>query len=92
MIRGYFNYIYLIGFMPCLTGCYPCRFLDWNCNSDISETSWIKKTENCTSVQRKIAEHKLAKNYNIDVLGDIYSKCIENPNYKFESDPKYSNY
>ena len=41
--------------MPCLTGCYPCRFLDWNCNSDISETSWSKKTENCTSVQRKIA-------------------------------------
>lgn len=99
MIRGYFNYIYLIGFMPCLTGCYigvndnghQYIGIDWN-NRHLDETLFYKKSSNCIRNQQNIAMTKLGSNYNERIDGDIYSKCVKNPSYQFISNSEYSNY
>ncbi|TCP92085.1 hypothetical protein EDC44_12838 [Cricetibacter osteomyelitidis] len=86
-MKSYFKVISLITYSFLLLGCYPCDFLDWNCNR-VAETSWYKNSEKCRREQQGIARIKIKYTEDIDM--DIYHKCLDNPSYKFEFDPKYS--
>ena len=90
-MKNHFKLIYLVIFTFLLSGCYPCGFLDWNCNH-IAETSWYKASEKCDSEQTGIAEERLKGKFNREVYDHIVNQCIYNSNYKFESDPRYVNY
>ena len=91
MMKKRFKLIYLIIFTFLLSGCYPCGFLDWNCNH-VAETSWYKASEKCDNEQTRIAEERLKGKFNREVYDHIVNQCIYNSNYKFESDPRYFNY
>ncbi len=39
-----------------ITGCYPCKFLDWNCNQSIADTKWYKASLLCEKEQQKVAK------------------------------------
>ena len=91
MMKKRFKLIYLIIFTFLLSGCYPCGFLDWNCNH-IAETSWYKASEKCDNEQTRIAEERLKGKFNREVYDHIVNQCIYNSNYKFKSDPRYVNY
>ncbi|QLB12874.1 hypothetical protein EV697_10811 [Bisgaardia hudsonensis] len=75
-----------------LTGCYPCRPFDWNCNQSTKDTSWYKESEICDRTQMKLAKERLNELYTKEVMADIMAECVlSNGKYKFDSDPKYSN-
>ena len=90
-MKNHFKLIYLVIFTFLLSGCYPCGFLDWNCNH-VAETSWYKASEKCDNEQTGIAEERLKGKFNREVYDHIVNQCIYNSNYKFESDPRYVNY
>ena len=90
-MKNHFKLIYLIIFTFLLSGCYPCGFLDWNCNH-VAETSWYKASEKCDNEQINIAKAKLNKKFNREVHIHIINQYLDNSNYKFESDPRYFNY
>ena len=90
-MKNHFKLIYLVIFTFLLSGCYPCGFLDWNCNH-VAETSWYKASEKCDNEQINIAKAKLNKKFNREVHIHIINQCLDNSNYKFESDPRYFNY
>lgn len=86
-MRMYFNLIVFSSLF--LTACYPCKFLDWNCNQSIGNTDSYKKSVNCEKSQQKLAKEKLSNLYTEDVEIYIINKCIiSNGEYKFESDSK----
>ena len=90
-MKNHFKLIYLVIFTFLLSGCYPCGFLDWNCNH-VAETSWYKASEKCDNEQTRIAEERLKGKFNREVYDHIVNQCIYNSNYKFESDFRYFNY
>ena len=90
-MKNHFKLIYLVIFTFLLSGCYPCGFLDWNCNH-IAETSWYKASEKCDNEQTRIAEERLKGKFNREVYDHIVNQCIYNSNYKFESAFRYFNY
>ena len=72
-----------------LAGCYPCKFLDWNCNE--IDSSWSKKIDDCQFKQKSIAKSILNNNYSEQINKRIETECIKNTSYKFESDSFYKN-
>ncbi|QPB43233.1 hypothetical protein [Rodentibacter haemolyticus] len=86
-MRNHFNVIYFIASISLLSGCYPCGFLNWNCDQ-ISKTLWYKNSEKCRARQQEIARNKIKYTEEIDM--DIYHKCLNDPDYKFELDTNYS--
>lgn len=76
-----------------LTGCYPCKFLDWNCSQSIADTASYKASIQCEQTQQRLAKEKLGVLYNENIDIYIINKCIvSNGKYQFESDPNYSSY
>lgn len=73
-----------------LVGCYPCRFLDWNCNE--LDEGYSKRIDLCLISQREKGEIYLKDKYTDKIDSHIFSKCIQDTNYKFERDSKYLNY
>lgn len=70
-----------------LTGCYPCKFLDWNCNESKEDTWWYKKRIRCEKEQKNLAKEILRSKYNEKIDIHILNQCIlSNGSYKFESD------
>ena len=82
-----------------LTGCYigvsdtgyKYIGIDWN-SDQLDKRLSYKQAVSCSDTQEQIAKQKLQDKYNIDIAGDIYTKCINNKSYKFEFDPKYASY
>ena len=73
-----------------LVGCYPCRFLDWNCNNH--DTVWHRNSNRCMETQTNIAKKKLNDKFNRNIHIRIINQCIDDSDYKFEQDLKYLNY
>ena len=69
-----------------LSGCTPCKFLDWNCTES---TKSFEMFSQCRQQQQTVARKSLGKKYNDVIDDDIYYKCLDKSSYKFESDPKY---
>ena len=65
-----------------LTGCYPCAFLDWNCNH-IQDTIWYKRFEKCDNEQTFLAQKKLGNKFNKEIQTYIINRCSNNYNHKF---------
>ncbi|OOF47217.1 hypothetical protein BKK53_11475 [Rodentibacter trehalosifermentans] len=87
-MKNHFNFIIFSTLL--LTSCYPCRFLDWNCNQSIANTESYKKSIKCEETQKKLAREKLSNRYTEDIDLYIVNKCIlSDGKYKFEADTKY---
>lgn len=72
-----------------LTGCYPCRFLDWNCNNH--DSKWHRDSRKCineqVSIAKKILEYKFDRKLHIYII----NQCIDNSDYNFKNDDNYLN-
>ncbi|BFQ92713.1 MULTISPECIES: hypothetical protein [Pasteurellaceae] len=89
MIKIHFKLIYIGIFL--LTGCYPCKFLDWNCNASIADEPWYKASLLCKKTQQSIAKEILQEKYTEDINLYISDKCaVSDAKYKFILDPKFS--
>ncbi|PNM04424.1 hypothetical protein A6J89_011765 [Pasteurella multocida] len=89
MIKIHSNIVLMI-LIFLLTGCYPCKFLDWNCNQSVADTKRYKASLICEKKQQKVAKEILKGKYTEDIDIYIIDKCIiSNGKYNFTSDSKF---
>lgn len=87
-MKIHFKLIYLSLFL--LSGCSPCKFLDWNCNQSIADTKRYKASLLCEKEQQNVAKKILNEKYTEEIDIYIIDKCIiSNGEYKFISDSKF---
>lgn len=87
-MKIYFKLIYISLFL--LSGCYPCKFLDWNCNQSIADTKRYKTSLLCEKEQQNVAKKILNEKYTEEIDIYIIDKCIiSNGEYKFISDSRF---
>lgn len=67
-----------------MTGCYPCKFLDWNCNQGLADTPKWRKIHKCQDTQLKQAL-KITP-YSKELHEKIIDECIHfEGNYRYDS-------
>lgn len=67
-----------------ITACYPCKFLDWNCNQGLADTPRWRKIHECQDSQ--LNQALKTTTYSKLLHKQIINECIRSDgNYKYSS-------
>lgn len=58
----------------------------------VTETACYNASEKCDNEQISVAKEKLKEKFNREIHIHIINQCLDNANYQFNLDPRYSNH